>query len=373
MTNPHQTSWPAEWEECRDAQTGARVIRLTNAPGINHPLYYLTNSFTPDSRSLVFASDRAGKMDLYRVGFDDGAIQRLTDVQGLQPFSGNVIGDDVYFSTTGQIHRVNVPDRVDRVLVDRPGCEFGEITVSGDRHWLASLITQGPKAGLLIARTDGTEQRVILEGAHALYHPQFHPRDPTRLIYSADPPDPRIWTVRVDGSEDRCVYHNRPDEWFVHETFLGQDDRLIVVHWHHGLFTVGLLDGKLERLTDLSTWHISSNRDGTWIVCDTHLPDVGLCLVDPKSGKHTCLCESRASSKGWQWPQPTPLTATDGTPGWATMVEQASGETAYGPQYTHPHPSFSPDGRWVSFTSDRTGSPQVYVVEVGPAIRTLSG
>jgi oligogalacturonide lyase len=120
----------------------------------------------------------------------------------------------------------------------------------------------------------------------------------------------------------------------------------------------------LKRLTDLSAWHIAARRDGTLIVCDTHLPDVGLCLIDPSSGAHRGLCQSRASSKGWQWHQPLPLTAAGGAPGWATMVEHASGETAYGPQYTHPHPSFSPDGRWVSFTSDTSGSPQVYVVEV---------
>jgi oligogalacturonide lyase len=366
MVNPQQTCWPSEREEYRDLHAGARVIRLTSAPCINHPLYYLTNSFTADGRSIVFASDRVGKMDLYRVALDDGTIYRLTDVDGLQPFSGNVVGDDVYFSTTGQIHRLDVQSQVDRVLVDRPGCDFGEITVSGDGQYLASLITRGQTAGLLVARTDGTEARVILEGAHALYHPQFHPCDPARLIYSADPPDLRIWTVRTDGSGDRCVYPNRPDEWFVHETFLGHDDRLIVVHWHRGLCTVDLHDGTLKLLTDLSAWHIAARRDGTLIVCDTHLPDVGLCLIDPSSGAHRGLCQSRSSSKGWQWHEPLPLTATGAAPGWATMVEHASGETAYGPQHTHPHPSFSPDGRWVSFTSDTSGSSQVYVVEVPP-------
>ena len=46
------------------------------------------------------------------------------------------------------------------------------------------------------------------------------------------------------------------------------------------------------------------------------------------------------------------------------MVEEESTETAYGPQWSHPHPSFSPDGQRVAFTSDMTGRPQVYVVDV---------
>jgi oligogalacturonide lyase len=39
-------------------------------------------------------------------------------------------------------------------------------------------------------------------------------------------------------------------------------------------------------------------------------------------------------------------------------------ETTYGPQWTHPHPSFSPDGKYVVYTSDVSGHSQVYVVAV---------
>lgn len=363
--NWDRADWPCEWECTIDNQTGARVTRLTSAPCINHPLYYLTNSFSSDGRWLVFASNRARKMDLYRVRLDNGNIYRLTDVAGLDPFSGNVVDDVVYFTSAGRIHRLDLRDENERVIIERPGCGFGEVTVSGDRQWLSSLITRDGKAGFLVSRTDGSEARVILEGVRALYHPQFHPLDSTRLIYSADPPDPRIWTVRRDGTEDRCVYRNAPDEWFVHETFLGSSGRLIVVHWRHGINIVGLENGVRQCLTGLSAWHIAANADGSRIVCDTHLPDIGICLVDPSTGQHRVLCQSRASSQGWQWHQDRPLAATAGTaPGWATMVEGASGETAYGPQHTHPHPSFSPGGRWVTFTSDVTGHPQVYLVEV---------
>ena len=34
------------------------------------------------------------------------------------------------------------------------------------------------------------------------------------------------------------------------------------------------------------------------------------------------------------------------------------------PQYTHPHPYFTPDCRWVIFNSDRTGIPQIYAARV---------
>src|SRR5262249_14888471 len=139
LMHASQVQWPCEWLKYTDEQTGTRVTRLTSAPCTNHPLYYLTNSFTFDGRWLIFASDRAGKMDLYRVSLDDGEITRLTDLAGMQPFSGNVVDDDVYFCTDGQVHRLSMHDATDRVIVDRPGCGFGEISMSCDRRWLASL------------------------------------------------------------------------------------------------------------------------------------------------------------------------------------------------------------------------------------------
>ncbi len=46
---------------------------------------------------------------------------------------------------------------------------------------------------------------------------------------------------------------------------------------------------------------------------------------------------------------------------------EAGTDTVYGPQWTHPHPSFSPDERLAVFTSDRSGHPQVYAVPL-PAV-----
>ena len=38
--------------------------------------------------------------------------------------------------------------------------------------------------------------------------------------------------------------------------------------------------------------------------------------------------------------------------------------SSWGEQPTHPHPHFSPDGKYVLFSTDRTGKPQVYTVKV---------
>ena len=52
----------------------------------------------------------------------------------------------------------------------------------------------------------------------------------------------------------------------------------------------------------------------------------------------------------------------DGKTGALSWMEVAS-DSVYGPQWTHPHPSFSADERRITFASDRTGTTQVYVAE----------
>ena len=43
---------------------------------------------------------------------------------------------------------------------------------------------------------------------------------------------------------------------------------------------------------------------------------------------------------------------------------EADSDTVYGPQCTHPHPSWSRSEKQIVFTSDRTGVPRVYVAEI---------
>jgi oligogalacturonide lyase len=43
---------------------------------------------------------------------------------------------------------------------------------------------------------------------------------------------------------------------------------------------------------------------------------------------------------------------------------ETDNDTVYGPQWSHPHPSWSSDESKIAFSSDRTGFAQVYVAEL---------
>ncbi len=86
---------------------------------------------------------------------------------------------------------------------------------------------------------------------------------------------------------------------------------------------------------------------------DTNFPDTGLQIFDALDGigEPASLCSSGSSNVGAHW-------NTDHCPYDDGPIE------VYAPQHTHPHPSFSPDGKRIVFTSDRSGYPQVYEVQI---------
>jgi hypothetical protein len=118
-----------------------------------------------------------------------------------------------------------------------------------------------------------------------------------------------------------------------------------------------------------NAWHIAGSRDGRRVLCDTAHPDLGLQLVDVATGERRTLCHPQSSCQGSQWRRDRYALAED----WAAAAAERErtlswmemkADTVYGPQWTHPHPSFSPSERWVVYTSDATGHPQVYAVDL---------
>lgn len=362
---------PSEMAEGRDARTGARVLRLTAHPSINHNLYFLTSSLTPDERTLVFASTRSGRTEFYRLGFPGGEIVQLTDEEGVHGYSGVIDreGRRLYYTAAGAVKWLDLATLEEGMLAHFPGGSLGECSLSADGRWIVTAIKQeSGGSGLAIVATDGSGGEVALAVPRTVIHPQFHPTDPDLIAYSQDPA-PRIWQVRRDGTGNECLYEHGNDEFLVHETFLGDGEELIVVRWPYELRRFHRARRAFTTIAAFNAWHIAGSRDGTRVLCDTAHPDIGLQLVEVATGERRTLCYPESSCQGSQWRTDRYALAEDWAAAAAEREKSLSwmemkADTVYGPQWTHPHPSFSPTERWVVYTSDVTGHPQVYAVEV---------
>ena len=364
---------PSELREYRDEKTGARIYQLTNDETINHNLYFLTPSFTPDQNYLIFTSYRSGKANFFKLDFPNGDILQLTDGDEVHGYSGVISkdGSKLFYTEGDSIKEVHFDTFAERILADFPDGSLGECSVSADEQYIVTAMKSDGKSHITVTATDGSGGEIIYTSPdQTIIHPQFHPKDADLIAYSGDPA-PRMWTIKRDGTENRKLYEHDNSEFLVHETFLGSQDDLIVTHWPYALRRISLDTLEMQTISDFNAWHIASNQEGTKVLCDTVHPDIGLRLVDVETGEHEPICYPQSSSSGSQWKKDRYAVAED----WAAAQQAGDREkalswmemkvdTVYGPQWTHPHPSFSPDENLVVYTSDVSGHSQVYVAEI---------
>ncbi|MYK16589.1 hypothetical protein F4055_00255 [Candidatus Poribacteria bacterium] len=364
---------PSELREFQDSQTNAHIYQLTNDISINHNLYFLTSSFTPDQAHLIFTSYRSGKPNFFKLEFPNGDIVQLTDADDIHGYSGVISkdGTELFYTQADAIKAIHLDTLEERVLAEFPNGSLGECSVSADERFIVTAMKRDDKSHITVTATDGSGGEVIYTSPdQTIIHPQFHPKHPDLIAYSGDPA-PRMWTIKRDGTENLSLYQHDNNEFLVHETFLGSLDELIVTHWPYALRRMSLETLQIQTIADFNAWHIASNRAGTKVLCDTVHPDIGLRLVDVETGEHTPICYPQSSSNGSQWKTDRYALAED----WAAAQQTGDREkalswmemkvdTVYGPQWTHPHPSFSPDESAVVYTSDVSGHSQVYVAVI---------
>jgi len=355
----------------RDRATGRLVHQMTNQPCINHATYFLQSSFSPDGEALIFVSYRSGAAQLYEVHpFPGGEIRQLTEGVAIHPFSPAIDPDGgrIFFVRKGAVWRLQRDTLEETCVVDFGAAQLGECSLGAGGEWITAAAKKGGESGIVVGRADGSGWHFIRFG-RTVIHPQFHPLDPGWIEFAGDPA-PRMHRVRREGSGLECLYEHANDEFVVHETFLGRTGDLVYTVWPRALWRMNWLTRERSLIAEFNAWHITPNRAGTQVLCDTNHPDNGLFLVDAATGDRKLVCLSDASSQGSQWRTSRYAVAEDFERARSESKSEAlswmevATDTVYGPQWTHPHPSFSPDERGVVFASDRSGHPQVYVVEL---------
>ena len=349
----------------RDRVTGAQIRQLTDGPAINHPTYFLQSSFFPGGRSLFFTSYRTGSAQLFEISLDSRETRQLTSGAAMHPFSAalHAGGEELVVTRGGGLWTIDRATLHERCIVEFGGAELGECSISRDGEWLTAAFKRAGRCGLVAGRFDGSGWHEI-PFPRTVIHPQFHPLEPEWIEFAGDPA-PRMHRVRRDGSSLECLYEHGNDEFLVHETFLGGTGHLVFTIWPRALCQMDWTTRQIRTITEYNAWHIAPDHRGERILCDTNHPDEGLQIIDVATGARRQLCLSESSNQGTQWRQSRYAVAAD----FAQAREALSwmedtGDTVYGPQFTHPHPSWSIEERNVAFASDRTGVTQVYVVEI---------
>jgi len=356
-----------------DERTGVNIRQITSHPSIHHHPFFLIPAYDDEMERLFFVSHRHGQPEIFAEIRSTGELQQITARPDLSEWSiyPSHCGNYVYYTAGHGAFRMNVNTFEEELLLDLSdyltreegmvGAAMGTTALGFcDQYW-AIRASVDEESLLFIIDTKTGDTEIILR-RDKISHMMFCPDDSNLLLY-AGPSADRLWFTKRDGSENRRLYERKPDEWITHESWIPGTREVAFIDWPKGIRAVNVDTGQIRQITTFNAWHAICNRSGTQMVADTNFPDIGLQLFDPRDsiGKPTTLCYPEASSIGEHWKGQFPY---------------ANGPIkVYAPQHTHPHPSFSPDGKFVVYTSDRAGlgaceeassDSQIYEAEIQP-------
>lgn len=348
-----------------DPYTGAAVTRLTEPDTVSHHLYFYHKMMTNDSRYLIYSSLRDGRRNLYRMDMTDGTAVQLTDADDVSDFSATLTSDDRFLivTTRRRLIRMDMGTLAEEPFYEMPdGWNKGDISLSSDDRYIVTAqmdrrdevrrkdgwdffrpqCEAKPRCRLVVIDARSGEARTILEQRCWLGHAQFRPHDNGTILFCHEGPwdmiDARLWLIGSDGKNLRCA-REQHHVVMTHEFWLADGSRFGYVYRETDgpeRETVRFIDPDTleeEIMMECSRYkHFIANRAGTKLVGDGELPGKHFIYVaDLPTRAEAPLCWH-----GSQW-------------------------KSYGSvQDAHPHPAFSPDGRFVIFTTDREGVPCIY-------------
>lgn len=353
-----------------DPETGALIRRVTHTPTIHHHPFFMINAYDSAMRRLFYVEYTNNHPQIFCEVRKNGEHCRLTDTGDLNEWSVHPShwGDYVYFTSKSGGYRVNIDACRTEKIVDFQNAVLrsdsmittgmGTTALSHDDRYWAVKYSDSEYSYLSVTDTESKKTETILK-TDEISHMQFSPDN--NIIFYAGKLTDRVWCINRDGTDNRRLYVRDSDarQWITHESFIPNSDELAMVNWNKGVIAVNLKNGAVRQITDFNAWHAVCSPDGTMMTADTNFPDIGIILFDPRkiNGKKYKLCNSDSSNLGDYWKGPFPY---DNGP-----------IKVYAPQHTHPHPSFSPDNRFIVFTSDKSGYSQVYEARIPDNIKEL--
>ena len=342
------------------AETDTTLVRqVTTVPALHHHPFFFVDAYDSAMRFLLFLSHRTGTPQIFIEMQDGGALVRLTDEPDLAEWSVIPSRDGAWiYYVAGQTgKRVSpVTGTVETLVHFGPaemreagmvGAAMGTTALSASGRYWAVPVKTGSVSRFWLVDTERGTAGVFLERP-TIGHPQFCPDDDDLILY-AGPMTDRVWVTDRQGNDRRIFQRSHDLQWITHEVWRPGKRRVLFVDWPNGMGEIDPDSGAVRCVTDFPVWHGGPDAGSNRLVCDTNFPDLGLHLLDLTGQTEARFLHApQASSQGAHWAHPFPY--------------NNGPVKVHAPQHTHPHPRFSPDGRRVVFTSDRSGDAQVHEI-----------
>ncbi len=344
-----------------DKVTGRPLTLLTNGTFHDAKMYQTDQQWAFDGKHIVFRSTNRspdGRSQIFSIDEKTGDIVQLTDGPGVNISSIMVsrLRNEVYYLRKGDDGRLRInvieltpliadamaghvsPKGYERVVATLPEgfVLSGGFTLDADGKTAyvgfrdqappppppetanasgikKTTVVEGP-GGLIAVDLATGATRPVVHTTFTVGHIQANPFKSGEILYcheTGGDTDYRIWIVNADGSGNRPVYNEGPDDWVTHEQFADADHIIFNLMGHtvklrqrpSGLMVVSLRDGTMENLGQVpikmpepittprdepnSFWHNGVTYDGKYAAGDDF--DGNVWLIDRTTHNMTRL------------------------------------------------------------------------------------
>jgi len=197
-------TFPAETKRYTDQATDFVVFRLTDPAHQSWLPSGYGRVISRRGNSMLYASDRSGTVQAYRMELKPGQSHGLTDAKNLEPWSLTMTPDErnfCYLDGHSLFMGSLSGGRTHEVYKAAPGQEFGRGLSLSEDGLYAALVEQ--KAGSsrlrLIAMRNGSAQ-TLAEATDPISDPMPRPRRAGMLYRRGDG---ELWLVNFDGAQNR--------------------------------------------------------------------------------------------------------------------------------------------------------------------------
>jgi len=358
--------YPSERTAIENKESAYEVTQWTKAGSNNH-LYFNIESFL-DANHFMFYSDRSGRNNLFMMDIASGTMTQMTDEKELTQSAWHLPQlHTLWFQTRKELKAMDTKTFEVRTVFVLDSLRPESFAVTCDGKYLVFAANKNP--GFSVNHSTGpcalfrmdlatkVIKQISPDMGFKLGHVQTSPVDPTRVsycwqhIYEKGAPGMvgstpnRIWWNNIEGTDGGPVgiqefgLHRTHEFWFPDGKRMGYSARY---HFgpNKGKQFIGIItpDGKENFMmpVPVSSSHNQIFSDNKHWVSDLYDGNnLVLFTIEGKEiAKKEVLYKHDSSMEG---------------------------------QPSHPHPHFSPDGKYIVFSTDRSGKPQVYTVKVNIA------
>lgn len=356
--------WPSEKRNWVDDSTKFEITQWTNI-GKNWHLYFNVESFIDEDNAIIY-SDRTGVVNLFKLNLQDGTITQLTnhsvDVSGAAwhyPKS-----KQIWYEVDNTIRVLNYETLENELVIANSSADLKSFTVTCDAKYLVYSVNKnpgyspnnstGPFAVMRFDLRTGQVKQISPDYGINISHLQASPTNPEILIYAwqhqfreggagtvGNVPF-RIFWLNIYGTDGGPV---APQEFGIHRTHES---------W--------LYDG--SRISYSARYMFGPNKGRQFLGSSKPDGSDNFMFEVPVGPAHSQVFKD---NKHWVADQNNGMFLTMWTFERDKILKEEKlfrHNSSWGEQPTHPHPHFSPDGKYILFSTDKSGTPQIYTVKV---------